>query len=328
MTEVIGVGIATIDVIHEVAAYPEDPVVVDAEVSRRKCGERTGCLGGRCRWLGMSTDPTKDSEAAFIHEDLSHFGVDCSLASVKEGSMPISHILSSRETGSRTIVHSRNLAELSYKAFVKQLAQYHEATQNDTNKPVWVHFEGRNVVATEQMMLHVRTKMTTAKISVEIEALRNGWDSVVKLIAQADYVFLSKEYIREKLGFPNAQQFFEAVEAKKWGSDLTNCAIAFICPWGDEGVYYLDVLGSTEHHVPATRLDKAVETIGAGDAFIGASLAGFSRGIEPMQVVLKTACEVASGKCLKQGFELVTDDLSKWKQILQGETRFAGTNAA
>ncbi|KAE9028235.1 hypothetical protein PF005_g1938 [Phytophthora fragariae] len=52
-------------------------------------------------------------------------GVDCSLASIEaEGGMPVSYILSSRATGSRTIVHSRNLAELSYEAFTKQLALY------------------------------------------------------------------------------------------------------------------------------------------------------------------------------------------------------------
>ncbi|KAE8906478.1 hypothetical protein PF003_g9915 [Phytophthora fragariae] len=73
----------------------------------------------------MSTDPAIDSEAAFVYADLSAHGVDCSLASIEaEGGMPVSYILSSRATGSRTIVHSRNLAELSYEAFTKQLALY------------------------------------------------------------------------------------------------------------------------------------------------------------------------------------------------------------
>lgn len=77
-------------------------------------------------------------------------------------------------------MHSRDLAELSYEAFVKQLALYRRNIQQDPNTPVWFHFEGRNLEATEQMMLHVRESMPGVSISVEIEALRNGWDSAMK----------------------------------------------------------------------------------------------------------------------------------------------------
>lgn len=141
--EVIAVGTAAIDVVHEVAAYPEGPlpciefpmncslltrfciprglegsIAGVAEVPRRECCERIGTiivfqsvrnsskvpsftdfcvqvicsqLGGRCRWLSTSTDPAKDSAAAFIHDDLASFNVDCSLAVIEtEGSMPLS----------------------------------------------------------------------------------------------------------------------------------------------------------------------------------------------------------------------------------------------
>ncbi|KUF86410.1 Ketohexokinase [Phytophthora nicotianae] len=316
--EVIGVGIAVIDVIHDVAAYPE---------------------GGRCRWLGVSTDPDKDSDAAFVHNDLAAFGVDCSLASIEpQGSMPISvrltrrglssYILSSRSTGSRTIVHSRNLVELSDEAFVKQLTLYREEIQEDASKPVWFHFEGRNLDATEKMMLHVRKEMPAAPISVEIEALRNDWDSAMKLISLADYTFISKDYIREKLAFQSAEQFLEAVMMKKWGTELIHHAKALICPWGAEGVYFLDVPESATHHLPTPHLDNVVETIGAGDSFIGASLAGLSCGKVPLEEVLKTACEVASAKCLKQGFILSLEEQTKWQKKFNCGKGGVGANAA
>ncbi|KAG2787129.1 hypothetical protein PC129_g410 [Phytophthora cactorum] len=334
--EVIGVGIAIIDVIHEVAAYPEEDSKIRSLASR-KCrgGNVTNALvvcaqlGGRCRWLGVSTDPEKDSDAAFVHNDLAAFGVDCSLASIEtQGNMPVSYIVSSRATGSRTIVHSRNLVELSYEAFVKQFTLYRGELQEDASKPVWFHFEGRNVDATQKMMLHVRENMPAAEMSIEIEALRNDWGSAMKLISLADYTFISKDYIRQKLACQSAEQFFEAVVGKQWGNELTQHAKAFICPWGAEGVYFLNVPGSVTYHLPTPRLDKVVETIGAGDSFIGASLAGFSCGNVPLENVLKTACEVASAKCLKQGFALSLEEQTNWQKKLQSEKGSVGANAA
>ncbi|KAE9106461.1 hypothetical protein PF010_g12616 [Phytophthora fragariae] len=170
--------------------------------------------------------------------------------------------------------------------------------------------------------------MPAATISVEIEALRHDWGSAMKLISQADYSFVSKDYLREKLGFKSAEQFFEAVLAKQWGGALTAKAKAFICPWGTEGVYYLDMAGPRMHHVPAARLEKVVETLGAGDSFIGASLTGFARGNLPLDQIMKTACEVASAKCLKQGFTLSLEDKLVWAQWLQRDEVCAGTYAA
>ncbi|KAL3674452.1 hypothetical protein V7S43_000402 [Phytophthora oleae] len=239
--------------------------------------------------------------------------------------MPVSYILSSRATGSRTIVNSRNLSELSYEAFLQQLTLYRRETQEDR---VWFHFEGRNLGEAEKMMFFVREKMPAAKISVEIEATRNDWGSARKLISMADYIFLSKDYLRENLGFQSAKHFFAAVTAKQWGVRLTNHSSAFICPWGDEGVYYMDVHTSEMHYIAGARLDKVVETIGAGDSFIGASLAGLSCGNVPLDVVLKTACEVAGAKCSKQGFALSVEDQTTWKKSFLCHGDSVGTGAA
>ncbi|GMF56893.1 unnamed protein product [Phytophthora fragariaefolia] len=171
--------------------------------------------------------------------------------------------------------------------------------------------------------------MPVASISVEIEALRNDWRAAMKLISLVDYAFISKDYLREKLGFQTARQFFEAILANQWVcEDLAEHAKAFVCPWGSEGVYYLDMAGSTMHHVSTIRLDNVVETIGAGDAFIGASLAGLSRWNLPLAQVLKTACEVASAKCLKPGFALAPEDKQVWEQRLQRELGTTNAYAA
>eukprot|EP00644_Phytophthora_capsici_P006217 jgi/Phyca11/117189/e_gw1.32.366.1 len=184
--DVIAVGTAAIDVVHEVAAYPEatDFLCIEEDTKARslaayRCrgGNAANALvicsqlGGRCHWLSTSTDPEKDSDASFIHADLAVFNVDCSLAVImKEGSMP--YILASRETGSRTIVHSRTIAELSCEAFEKQVEQF--LTENQ-QRPAWFHFEGRNMETVRKMMVHVRERVPYSKVSVEIEFPRYPW---------------------------------------------------------------------------------------------------------------------------------------------------------
>uniref|UniRef100_K3WHV8 Uncharacterized protein n=1 Tax=Globisporangium ultimum (strain ATCC 200006 / CBS 805.95 / DAOM BR144) TaxID=431595 RepID=K3WHV8_GLOUD len=71
--EVVGVGIVAVDIIDEVAEFPKAQ------------------LGSSCHWMGTSSDPTKDSEAAFAHSELAKSGVDCSTCTIlPNGSTPMS----------------------------------------------------------------------------------------------------------------------------------------------------------------------------------------------------------------------------------------------
>lgn len=48
-------------------------------------------LGSACHWMGTSTDPENDTEAAFAHAEMATLGVDCSTCSIlPSGSMPVS----------------------------------------------------------------------------------------------------------------------------------------------------------------------------------------------------------------------------------------------
>ncbi|KUF86415.1 Ketohexokinase [Phytophthora nicotianae] len=220
--EVIAVGTAAIDVVHEVAAYPAEDTKARS-LATYKCrggNAASALLGGRCRWLSTSTDPEKDSDAAFIHADLAAFNVDCSLAVIeKEGSMPVSYILASRETGSRTIVHSRTIAELTCEAFAAQIERYLKEIREDVDAPVWFHFEGRNMETVRNMMLHIRENAPQAKISVEIEFPRYPWTLAKTLASLADYVFMSKDYLRDNIHILSAKDFFDGIQAQRWDED-------------------------------------------------------------------------------------------------------------
>ncbi|GLD94163.1 hypothetical protein PINS_up002774 [Pythium insidiosum] len=204
-------------------------------LSLRKCrgGNVTNALvvcaqfGAKCRWMGTTTDPAVDNDAAFVYADLAKFGVDCSFATtVMPGAMPVSYIFSSRATGSRTIIHHRDLPELSASSFLEKLTSLPECNK----RPRWFHFEGRNMENVHEMMKFVRQHIPDAKISLEVEASRNEWEAAKPLIELADFVFISKDYVRKKLGFRDAHEFFESLNT------VTSQNRAYICPWGHEGV--------------------------------------------------------------------------------------------
>lgn len=211
-------------------------------------------------------------------------------------------------------MHSRTIAELSCEAFEKQVEQF--LTENQ-QRPVWFHFEGRNMETVRKMMVHVRERVPYAKVSVEIEFPRYPWTLAKTLASLADYVFMSKDYLRDNIHISSANEFFEGILSRQWGEDWNKWTKAFICPWGSKGAYYLEMIDSTTHHIPAAQLDRVVESNGAGDTFIGASLAGLSHGNAPLHRVLETACNVATLKCSQHGFKLPADKILAWQQNLQ-----------
>ena len=130
-------------------------------------------------------------------------------------------------------------------------------------------------------------------------------------------MFVSKDYLRNNMHISSASEFFERIQSQEWDENWHWWVKAFICPWGSEGVYYLDMSGSTAHHIPTARLDRVVESSGAGDSFIGAALAGLSRSNAPLHVVLQIACDVATLKCSQRGFELPLSNVSEWRNVLE-----------
>jgi len=74
-----------------------------------------------------------------------------------------------------------------------------------------------------------------------------------------------------------------------------------ICPWGEKGACgRASISGpfvTAEVYQPEGGL---VDTLAAGDCFIGAALHYLNRG-NPLEVVLKEACRVAGSKCGQKG---------------------------
>lgn len=279
---ILGVGIATLDVVSVVDSYPaEDTEVRALERHHRRGGNCTNSLavlaqlGHEVSWVGTVAD---DADSRMLLAAAARERIDTSLRITCTGARtPVSHVVLSRATGSRTIVHHRDLPELAAEAFATVPLQGFD----------WVHFEGRNVAALGAMLERVRDFGT--RCSLEIEKAREGIES---LLGVPDLLVFSRDYAR-RCGFAGAEPFLQAVPRRP-GQVL-------ICAWGADGAWAIDE-GGAVHHSPAFPPPRVVDTLGAGDALNAACIDGTLRGLT-VGATLREACRLAGRKCGLAGLE-------------------------
>ena len=283
MANILAVGIATIDVINTTDGFPrEDDEVRATSQEIRRGGNATNTLvvlsllGHQCHWMGSLAD---DANSQIIVNDLNAHGINHSACEIHSGSVsPTSYITLNSKNGSRTIVHYRDLPEMSADTF-KRI---------DPANYDWIHFEGRNVSQTTTMISSLKTTSNAVPVSIEIEKQRDNLD---ELFTGGDIYFFSKAFA-ESINFSSAESLLLRYR------DLIPEAL-LVCTWGSDGAYAME--DRQLYFGEATRLSHVVDTVGAGDtfnaAFIHATLAS-----ESLQSRLNFACEIAAKKCMTRGF--------------------------
>ncbi len=283
MANILAVGIATIDIINTTDGFPrEDDEVRAVEQEIRRGGNATNTLvvlsqlGHQCHWLGSMAD---DATSQLIVNDLNKYQISHSACEIHKGGVsPTSYITLNSKNGSRTIVHYRNLPEMSADTFKKI---------NPGNYD-WIHFEGRNVSQTREMISSLNLSNQRVPVSIEIEKQR---DRLEDLFTGGDIYFFSKAFA-ESQGLLNADSFLLRYR------ELIPDAL-LVCTWGSDGAYALE-----DHQLyfsEAARLSNVVDTVGAGDTFIAAFIHA-SLAAEGLQSRLNFACEIAAKKCASRGF--------------------------
>lgn len=287
--QLLGVGVATLDIIDSLEAFPR-------EDSEQRALDRTSCRGGnaantlvvlsqlghRCSWAGTLAD---DAAAVQIEEELRAYDVDLQWARRHTNARsPVSHILHSRATASRTIVHYRDLPEFEADDFAAI-----DLTPFD-----WVHFEGRHVAACEQMLRQARQAKPTLRLSLEVEKPRAG---IASLFPLADVVIFSRAYAMAE-GYSDASELFAAVRAAGVGAVL-------FAAWGDAGGW-LDEAETGQLHLPVNPPARLVDTLAAGDVFNAGLIDALVRGLTPRQA-LERANRLAGCKCGRQGLDGLVD---------------------
>ena len=287
MARILGVGIATLDIINSVDHYPQEDEELRALSQRvTRGGNCTNTLvalsqlGHQCSWAGVISDEP-DGQRILADLDLHNIDHDCSLVQ-PGGKVPTSYITLNRANGSRTIVHYRDLAELPYHHFeALGLGGYD-----------WYHFEGRNIEETLMMMQRVRRMAPLVPVSLEVEKPREGIEA---LFDQATVLIFSKAYAQSR-GYDDGETFLKAMHKVTVGATL-------YCGWGDQGAYGI-LKDGTPLHSPAFPPKELVDTVGAGDVFNAGIIHGELDHLARRDC-LEQACRLAGYKCGVEGIEVL-----------------------
>ena len=285
MAKVLGIGNATLDIIHVVDRYPNENEEMRCLRRFVRRGGNTANtlvvlsqLGIECSWAGVLVN---NVDGQIILDDLRRYGIDTApCRCLDSGSVPISTVLLSEQTGSRSITHYRDLPEYAFGDF----------ESIELNAFDWVHFEGRNVVETCRMLDRLRAGPVAMPCSIEIEKPRDGIEA---LFPRADVLLFSRVY-GLAMGFSDPLSLLGSVREHCPQADL-------FCSWGDAGAAALDSRGNAYENaafIPAA----VVDTLGAGDTFNAAVISGYLDGLDT-RATLALACRLAGQKCGQYGFD-------------------------
>ena len=201
-----------------------------------------------------------------------------------KGRTPCSYVTLSARTGSRTIVHFRDLPEMGV-AHLRTVPVEHMD---------WVHLESRNGRTTGALLRALRPRLVDQPVSLEVEKERPDVD---RLFSLADVVLFSRPLARGR-GFGSARAFLEHTGANCPGQIL-------VCTWGEAGAWALDRDGGM-HHAPAVAPRRVVDTLGAGDTFNAGFIHGLAGG-RNVPEALELAVRLAGRKVGQAGLDGLKD---------------------
>lgn len=300
---ILGIGIATLDIINQVASYPPE----DAEVRAQHQWIRPGGnvnntlwvlrqLGHPCRWAGTLAD---DAGGTLIRKTFAARDISTEFAiQIPNAATPTSYIALSQATGSRTIIHHRDLRELQ--------ANDLEAISLEGCR--WIHCEGRNPTETAKLIHRFKLDWPEIPISVEIEKPR---DQLELLLRNVDVLIFSRAYVEAvtdideharsspaNLATPPVPDpvAFLLEQRERWDAEL------FFLPWGAAGAYGLHRNDTTPCFVPAQPPSQIKDTLAAGDVFNAAAIDALLSGAA-LSETLRRANALAGFKCGQWGID-------------------------
>jgi ketohexokinase len=285
MAKVLGIGNATLDIIHVADRYPnENEEIRCRQRFIRRGGNTTNTLvvlsqlGIECSWAGVLVN---NHDGELILEDLKRYGIDAGpCRRVDSGSVPVSSVIISLLTGSRSIIHYRDLPEYAFADF--RTVSLHSFD--------WLHFEGRNVSETRCMLESLRAGPVPIPCSIEIEKPREGIET---LFPYADILLFSRDYAIS-MGFTEPLSLLGTVREHCAHADL-------FCTWGDAGAAAIDNKGHVFENAAYPPVN-VIDTLGAGDTFNAAVISGYLDGLD-IRETLERACRLAGEKCGQHGFD-------------------------
>lgn len=293
MAQILGIGIATLDIINEVDGYPAEDSEQRALAQRQRTGGNvTNTLTVLRQFnhdCALAAVLTPDADGSQIQEKLAQRGIDLSPAHVLGfGHAPTSYITLNRQNGSRTILHYRDLPEFDLNAFLKiDLAPFD-----------WLHFEGRHCMDTAAMLAIARNAEDAKILSLEVEKERPYLD---QLFPFPDVVFFSRAFAEQR-GYADPEAFLDA--AHQWAPQAV-----LVLGWGATGAYLKESLHDPVKLVPAQSVPSVVDSIGAGDTLIaGVIHARANQATADWRAAVTFGVRLAERKIQQFGFDGLAED--------------------
>lgn len=333
-------GNLCLDSVLEVAAYPKEDTGSRALAARKVLGgngaNSTRVLkqlrGERCTVSWIGPVPRRgDPDTAFALGALEAEGVDTSLLEEVGGEgLPTSFVLTSRESGSRTIVSTRNgvreLGVAHFEAAVRRMLQDEEEAR--LGRPCWCHLECRQPPEVTARLAEAWRSVTGDRalpLSVEVEKPGMDVSGVVALLGTCSHAFFSSEWIKahqdELLVDAAVTEPAEKRQRLEEGAAETQLAPRclralrgrvpepaglWVCAWGELGAFALDAKTGADYFQPAVKQARVVDSVGAGDSFNAATIHALASGADP-ELALRCGCAVAGRKVAQVGFESLRD---------------------
>ena len=284
MSHILTVGIATLDIINLVDHYPVEDEEMRALAQHIECGGNAANTASVLAQYGHAVEfagtLAHESDGYRIEQELKARHVATGFCQhVKEGKSPTSYITLNQQTGSRTIVHYRDLPEYDFQRF----------QQIPLEEFDWFHFEGRNVSEVRRMLAETQQRRVDQPISLEVEKEREDIDSLLPL---ADILLFSRVFVTAR-GFDNPAAFFDAMRPDAPEATL-------VCTWGDQGAWARD-RENRDYHAPAYPPPEIIDTLGAGDTFNAGLIHAMVSG-QTLAEALVHACQLAGKKVGQHGF--------------------------
>lgn len=287
MSEILCCGIATLDIINHVARYPAEDEELRATRQESRSGGNAAntalVLGQLGHHVSLAAVFANDASADWLLARMRGAGIGLNDCQRVVGTTPTSYITLSEATGSRTIVHYRDLPEQDPAHLQRALAHRFD----------WIHFEGRNVPALTQILPRLSQQTEHPTISLEAEKHRDGLEQLLPL---ADVIMFSRPWA-EAAGFTSAEAFLRSLPSKFDKKILT-------CTWGAKGVWFRDKNSSIQHQ-PAVSVEKVVDSIGAGDCFNAGLIDALLRQ-EPTARAVAYANQLAATKIAQMGLDFIS----------------------
>lgn len=282
MARILVNGIATIDHVLDVAEYPEEDTESRALASVSTPGGNAANTARILAQAGHRADLAaviaSDADGESLLRMLEGFAVGITPCARQAGRTPVSHVLRSRRSGSRTIVHYRDLPELTATEFREiELAGYD-----------WFHFEGRNPSELPALLAAARAAAVDQPVSLELEKPRAGLDNAIPL---ADVLMFSRDWARTRTEEPEAFIDWAAQRHPEQVQTLT---------WGRRGAW-VAYRGDIFHCPPSAGLSIR-DSLGAGDSFNAGLIHALISG-QPPEQALGAAVRLAERKLSQQGLD-------------------------